>query len=831
MLLRFTVASAYRSTIQSTPRPPIPGLPLAVLAGLLGIGCASAGETKGREDIARESAALTAAFSLPLPVGTNPTDLAMAASVSLSVNDGASVQELATGDRAMVWNQGAGLPDNAVGTNIGVSSSVGTILSRALVSLRAGAVVSGSVYQGSTARTAIQPVVTITDMLQTSVPFTKDTSWTRSVTWPTTFLSTPNLEPGQPPATVALAPGAYHAIDVKTGRTLLLSGGNYFFDSFIVESGAGLYINASNGPVFVYVLASGFTFRGNMSPGVNSPGMSVPSLTVMTTGSAIVTTPFTGVVIAPNGSINLGSQPGYTFCGAFFGRDVTLFERGIIRHYQDPFSFRGYGPSDGTPFIGDRVSVTGGSIRFPGGDKTDEAVQNEPAIAVSSSGSGSVVTVGYNDWTTSPSHTTILYTEPKNLPGRGIPDARNGAGRELREGVTAMAWSFSKDGGHTFQYGGHLVPPTGWSILWGDASIAKLKIDDPNVYYAQEAGTTTAFESMWDSSRKAIVDKSPLAALNGYCVARSTDRGITFGAMACVPDEFQDGSSLAVATGAGGGREVYVSGHKYHVFRLNGETMTFASNDTLPLPFAEWGSHPRMKVFDGVLYIAADFIQVVGADLNHVIHFNRLNAAQSATMWMGDTVLATATGTTSNLDGSGANILHAHNFAYDFGNNAVGAKVMRMMYQVDDPGFGTALTTIECNVDLTGCTLPLDGWSTRGQPGDEYEPSLAFDNGHWVAMWRQTGAPGSATGGKVAVMAGELGLSNGNRVLTKRTLSLPVVPCFYGDASFARWGEYDHIGSFGDGRFLAAYTVNGPGCRFQGTWTSDQHVGGSVFAF
>ena len=98
-------------------------------------------------------------------------------------------------------------------------------------------------------------------------------------------------------------------------------------------------------------------------------------------------------------------------------------------------------------------------------------------------------------------------------------------------------------------------------------------------------------------------------------------------------------------------------------------------------------------------------------------------------------------------------------------------------------------------------------------------------------MWRQTGAPGSATGGKVAVMAGELGLSNGNRVLTKRTLSLPVVPCFYGDASFARWGEYDHLGSFGDGRFFAAYTVNGPGCRFQGKWTSDQHVGGSAFAF
>jgi hypothetical protein len=90
-----------------------------------------------------------------------------------------------------------------------------------------------------------------------------------------------------------------------------------------------------------------------MVAGVNSAGMLFPSLTIMTTGSAVLTTPFQGVVIAPNGSIDLGGSSNLTLVhrGAFFGKTVTLFEKARLFHYRDAYSFRGFGPNNGTPFI------------------------------------------------------------------------------------------------------------------------------------------------------------------------------------------------------------------------------------------------------------------------------------------------------------------------------------------------------------------------------------------------------------------------------------------------------------------------------------------------
>jgi hypothetical protein len=787
---------------------------LAVFAfGAAMSGCSS--ENMSEEvNLAEDRSALVNVISIPLPVGANPSDLAMAASVGLNVNDGANVFELGSNDRAMVWNQGIGLGDTTVGTNIGTFSSVGTILSRPLVQLRVGAFVSGSVSQGVPTPISRQSSTSITGFSQIGVPFTADTTWTRSITWPTTFNATPNLEPGQPPATVVLAPGAYHNVDVKTGRTLRLTAGEYFMDSFIVNSGAGLDIDASAGPVFVHILASGFTFRGTMAAGVNTPGMPVPSLTVMTTGPAIITNPFTGVVVAPNSNVNLGNSQSFVFRGAFFGRTVTLFEHGILRHYRDPYSFRGFGPSNGTPFIGDRVSVTGGGIRVIGGTKTDEGHQNEADAVVSRNGSNSVVTVTYNDVTPSPA---IVFTDPQpRPPGRPLLDPRNGAGRELHPGTSLMGWSYSVDGGRTFNYGGRVAPPPGWSIIWGDPATAKLDMDDPNVYYSQISGTTAVFNAAAPSG--AIVNSSPIAALNGFCIARSTNRGVTFPAVACTNDVFQDGNGLAVARGANGDREVYVGGHLMRIFRMNGETMTFAANNPLPPPFASASGHPRMKVNNGTLYIAA----LSGSSLV----LNRLNAAASASAWMGEVPIATDVSSASVALGGGVFPAQGDRFSFDFGTIAGGGTRLRAMYMANDPAGGIGLKTVQCNTDLTGCqTL---GWSTLGQAGDEFQPNLRFDSGRWVGMWKQRDA---SPGNTIAYSAGQLDLVNGAAVLTQRTLSFGVEPCFHGAASFARWGDYDHMASFGNGQFFAVYTVNGPGCRFRGDFTADQHIGGSVFMF
>jgi hypothetical protein len=81
-------------------------------------------------------------------------------------------------------------------------------------------------------------------------------------------------------------------------------------------------------------------------------------------------------------------------------------------------------------------------------------------------------------------------------------------------------------------------------------SIAKVNIDDPNMYYSQLSGTTVRFESVWDPQQQAIVSvgsgQNVASALDGYCIARSNTLGLSFSAIVCIPDVFQDGNTLAV---------------------------------------------------------------------------------------------------------------------------------------------------------------------------------------------------------------------------------------------------------------------------------------------
>jgi len=126
--------------------------------------------------------------------------------------------------------------------------------------------------------------------------------------------------------TVALAPAAYHDVSVKSGRVLQLRTGTYYFDSLRVEPQAGLQIDGQAGPVYVFVNGV-VSYAGNQNGSVPTPGLPYASLTVMTSNSAFIgnsptLSRFNGVVIAPNGSVSLSG----IFQGAFFGRNVTLFE-------------------------------------------------------------------------------------------------------------------------------------------------------------------------------------------------------------------------------------------------------------------------------------------------------------------------------------------------------------------------------------------------------------------------------------------------------------------------------------------------------------------------
>ena len=353
------------------------------------------------EDVVRVRSALTVSFTIPIPLGLNPTDVALGASGQLLVNDRAQVREQTSAtDLGLISNVGTGAGST---TNVGVSAQVGTINSVPRVVLRNNSLVRGSVYEGPAGGPQTQGPFTVTGFTsQDALPaMVADTAWTRSVFWPTNVQPSVSLEPGQMPTVVSLAPNAYHSVAVKSGRVLQLQTGTYFFDSLSVEPQGGLRINGQAGPVYVFVNGP-VTLRGNMDGSLATPGMPIASLTIITTGSAaILSSPtsslFNGVVIA-NGSISLSAG---IFRGAFFARNVTLFEDGRVFHVRDPFSFRGFGASD-------RVSVTGGSIR-KGEDVTDEFPQSETVSVVSKVGQQFIVTVGYNDKTTGVTNPEVTY--------------------------------------------------------------------------------------------------------------------------------------------------------------------------------------------------------------------------------------------------------------------------------------------------------------------------------------------------------------------------------------------------------------------------------------
>jgi len=819
------------------------------IAGLIlvAIGCGRHSGISDEGVTTTRSALTSVAFTLPLFVGEHPTDVALAASSNLFLNDRAVVIEMASNDRGMVSNIGTA----ALSTVIGASSVVGTVLTAAQAFIRINASIGGSFYQGSTTPPASQGSFFVSGVTKTGVGFTPDASWTRFVNWPDTFQPAPNLEPGTIPPVHQLPHGAYHTLDVKTGQTLLLNPGEYFLDGLIVEPGAWLDIQAGTAPVIVYIREGGLTFRGNFAPGRNSPGMAVPSLTVMTAGSVDLEQPFTGVVIAPNGYINLkanvNTNDPKTHRGAYFAKTVTIFEGNRLLHYRDPFSFLGFAPGGGLPLIGERTSVTGGSHRLPVADPTDEGHQSETVTAISrishpGASSTYVVTVGYNDQTVSLTNPSLVYRDPALPPPTPpVPDARDGEYRLVKKGTSEMGWSYSLDDGRTFTYGGRVSPPTGWSIIWGDPAMAKSGIDDNFVYYAQLAGTTAQFEAFWNASKGGIesTGQNVANALNGFCIARSSDAGITFGSIACTDSGFQDGCTLAVAVDENRREQVYVAGHKARILRMDGIAMTYAPTNTIPTPFTLTSpevtqGHPRMRVSNGILYYA----QRVFTRDGDVVMVNRLNATTNATTWLGQHTVMCGNNTPCHVSeaavslGSPGFLELGPAFAFDIGPDANGQAKFRMIFATPDGTNGRRLNVAECDTDVTNCRLT--NWSTGGEIGDEVNPSLRVGGGflgpQWVATWRKI-EPASPNN-TMRHVAGNLTVVGGVESLQQRTLYSPGVPCPYDHPpSNRRLGEYDLIDAFADGRFFAAYSAGGPGCRWQGKWTSDSHVWGSTFAF
>jgi len=144
----------------------------------------------------------------------------------------------------------------------------------------------------------------------------------QSLNWNMTFAAhSPNVTvfAGQ---NVVLAPGSYGELSVQLGGKVRLSTGIYMLEELEVARTGELIIDETAGPVRIYVrdsISHDGTTRSATAAAIR------PTIGYFGILNASIRGAFTGTIIAPRGSINLGLL-GTTpqFVGAFFGKNLTV---------------------------------------------------------------------------------------------------------------------------------------------------------------------------------------------------------------------------------------------------------------------------------------------------------------------------------------------------------------------------------------------------------------------------------------------------------------------------------------------------------------------------
>jgi len=130
----------------------------------------------------------------------------------------------------------------------------------------------------------------------------------------------------EPDRTRALEPGSYGKLHVKSrSKVMLVTGGQYYFKSLLIEPEATLFAENSQGPIFVVVSGvvnsgSAFTFRGKIEKATTQPNLLV---TYLGASDALVERPFAGTLLAPNAALHLQVSP-VAHKGMFYGKKITV---------------------------------------------------------------------------------------------------------------------------------------------------------------------------------------------------------------------------------------------------------------------------------------------------------------------------------------------------------------------------------------------------------------------------------------------------------------------------------------------------------------------------
>jgi hypothetical protein len=266
--------------------------------------------------------------SVTLPNRMKPWDLLLVASNDLMLADRAD--PIHNGKTTIV-NTGDGE------TNIGVEAKVGNVWSAGPVVLRDRAHATGDVTTKSTVSLGADVVIEGQVTQNASAKLYDEVAWT--VTVPTTTLGQRDVEPDQQ---LALDPGRYGSVSVKSRAVLSLHSGIYFMDSLTLEPESLLDMNETTGPVIIYVV-NNFIHRGvNTAQDGNLDSFLV---VVMGEDQVAVDSAFDGTLVAPNASVVLATVSG-THTGAFFAKHVIVRPDAVfqLRPYAHWDAF--YSPDD-----------------------------------------------------------------------------------------------------------------------------------------------------------------------------------------------------------------------------------------------------------------------------------------------------------------------------------------------------------------------------------------------------------------------------------------------------------------------------------------------------
>jgi hypothetical protein len=155
----------------------------------------------------------------------------------------------------------------------------------------------------------------------------------RVITLQQTFVVTGTnvaLDSGVGPFQYALPPGDYDDVSAETGTELTLATGVYRLRNLKLNEGARLIVDDSAGPVIVLVeqslLLDAYV---DVKNAIENMGF-----VYFGASTVHVASPFTGTVVAPTATIELGGSE--TFEGGFFGREVLVVDQPQI--LQRPFA-------------------------------------------------------------------------------------------------------------------------------------------------------------------------------------------------------------------------------------------------------------------------------------------------------------------------------------------------------------------------------------------------------------------------------------------------------------------------------------------------------------